>query len=323
MDFVTPTAQVKVRFTVDDSPNNSLIESLVDDFIVASFECEDAGTCEDGIQNQGEDRIDCGGPCPPCECTYDAICDDGVFCNGTETCDAYGECQSDPGFNCSDGIDCTVDTCDEENDVCIHTVDDSLCLDDLFCNGEEWCNASTGCRSGTDPCPATGCDEDNDQCYECSDNAHCDDLVYCNGAETCVGGYCVAGDPIDCDDGVGCTLDLCDENDETCLHFASDGACDDGSWCNGVEFCDPDNDCQAGEEPCGAGTWCDEGSQTCVDYGAGDFDVDGDVDLDDFARFQACFADWAFGGCEPANFAGDGSVDLDDFAAFMLVLTGP
>ncbi|OYT41540.1 MAG: hypothetical protein B6U86_02040, partial [Candidatus Altiarchaeales archaeon ex4484_43] len=24
-------------------------------------------TCSDGIQNQGEEGIDCGGPCPPCK----------------------------------------------------------------------------------------------------------------------------------------------------------------------------------------------------------------------------------------------------------------
>ena len=25
-----------------------------------------AGTCADGIKNQGEDKVDCGGPCLPC-----------------------------------------------------------------------------------------------------------------------------------------------------------------------------------------------------------------------------------------------------------------
>ncbi len=43
--------------------------------------CDDDGgnggddpTCFDGIQNQGEEGIDCGGPCAPCEYTYE--CDD-------------------------------------------------------------------------------------------------------------------------------------------------------------------------------------------------------------------------------------------------------
>jgi C1A family cysteine protease len=38
-DFVTPTGQVRVRFTVNDNPNNSLIESLIDDFIVSTLTC--------------------------------------------------------------------------------------------------------------------------------------------------------------------------------------------------------------------------------------------------------------------------------------------
>jgi hypothetical protein len=39
-DYVTPTAQVRVRFTADDSPNDSLVEALVDDFAVQVVECE-------------------------------------------------------------------------------------------------------------------------------------------------------------------------------------------------------------------------------------------------------------------------------------------
>ncbi|MBW2999204.1 hypothetical protein KY339_00905 [Candidatus Woesearchaeota archaeon] len=31
-------------------------------------------TCHDRIQNQGEEGIDCGGPCPPCPCETDADC---------------------------------------------------------------------------------------------------------------------------------------------------------------------------------------------------------------------------------------------------------
>jgi hypothetical protein len=38
-DYVTPTAQVRVRFTADDTPNNSLVEALVDDFKVEVADC--------------------------------------------------------------------------------------------------------------------------------------------------------------------------------------------------------------------------------------------------------------------------------------------
>jgi hypothetical protein len=55
---------------------------------------------------------------------------------------------------------------------------------------------------------------------------------------------------------------------------------------------------------------------TCVDLGNGDFDVDGDVDLLDFARFQTCFGKPAAGECLPAQMAGVITIDLADFAVF-------
>jgi hypothetical protein len=83
-------------------------------------------TCDDGIQNQGEDRIDCGGPCLPCECLSDSYCDDGLFCNGSETCDPAGDCQTGsdpcPGQECDEAIDqCTPLGCEgdfnEDGDI--------------------------------------------------------------------------------------------------------------------------------------------------------------------------------------------------------------
>jgi hypothetical protein len=55
-------------------------------------------SCTDGLQNQGETGVDCGGPCPACA----AICGDGL-CNGTESCSV---CAQDCGAcpSCSDGI---------------------------------------------------------------------------------------------------------------------------------------------------------------------------------------------------------------------------
>lgn len=63
-----------------------------------------------------------------------------------------------------------------------------------------------------------------------------------------------------------------------------------------------------------------------AEVGDGDFDRDGDVDLDDFASFRACF-----GGagkavekdCYPGDFDGDGDVDLLDYRAFQVALTSP
>jgi len=75
--------------------------------------CVPGPTCDDGIQNQGEQRIDCGGPCPACECLSDSECSDGQFCTGAETCDAYGECKSG-SYPCGGG-----EWCHEEGDACL------------------------------------------------------------------------------------------------------------------------------------------------------------------------------------------------------------
>ncbi|MGB9626553.1 MAG: immunoglobulin domain-containing protein, partial [Phycisphaerae bacterium] len=58
-----------------------------------------------------------------------------------------------------------------------------------------------------------------------------------------------------------------------------------------------------------------------------DFDGDGDVDLSDFAVFQACFngpnQSPREPGCLPADFDGDADVDLADFAVFQSCFGGP
>lgn len=38
-----------------------------------------AATCDDGIMNQGETDIDCGGPCPLCQATMNAMVDADTF----------------------------------------------------------------------------------------------------------------------------------------------------------------------------------------------------------------------------------------------------
>ena len=52
-DYVTPTSQVQVRFTVDDSPNNSLVEALIDDFRVEFIDCEPPAECPEDLNGDG------------------------------------------------------------------------------------------------------------------------------------------------------------------------------------------------------------------------------------------------------------------------------
>ena len=103
----------------------------------------------------------------------------------------------------------------------------------------------------------------------------------------------------------------------------SDGVCDNDLYCDGLETCDAYGFCQDGSDPCGANEWCEEDGDTCRAYGDGDFEPDGDVDLDDFAAFQLCFGEVALGYCQPGKMVGEGPIDLDDFAEFQQALSGP
>jgi hypothetical protein len=76
--------------TPDDSPNAPL------------------ETCEDGILNQDETGIDCGGSCPPCETCSDGVKNQDetdVDCGGS----SCGKCNN--GRSCSDDSDCVSNTC--------------------------------------------------------------------------------------------------------------------------------------------------------------------------------------------------------------------
>jgi hypothetical protein len=66
--------------------------------------CKACPTCFDGIQNQGETGIDCGGPCKLCEetCPYD--CNDFDLC--TEDICENGKCKNIPIFPCCGNLLC-------------------------------------------------------------------------------------------------------------------------------------------------------------------------------------------------------------------------
>jgi hypothetical protein len=73
------------------------IMMLFASIIMVSCSDDDKATCTDGIKNQDETAIDCGGVCTAC-----TSCTDGIQ-NGTETgIDCGGTCTACP--TCSDGI---------------------------------------------------------------------------------------------------------------------------------------------------------------------------------------------------------------------------
>ncbi len=270
-------------------------------------------TCYDGIQNQDEDRIDCGGQCPPCECVSNNVCDDNSFCNGLESCDAYGHCQSGTPVNCNDGVDCTIDSCNDDIDACDNIPDDSFCEDGLFCNGSETCDPAEDCQMGSDPCPGQDCDEINKECttLACNDNGTCEqgeDCYNCpsdcqgGAAASCGNGICEAAKgedciscPSDCNGnltgkpsgryccgdgsaryGVTCDDQRCWNNFNTCAIESVEQSCCGDGVCEGSEDgfnCEID----CGLEPfCGDGS-CDQGEDSCnCSYDCGDPPSDDD-----------------------------------------------
>ena len=122
----------------------------------------------------------------------DGVCDDNLWCNGAEVCDPLLDCQPGTPPPLDDSVFCTIDACDEANDVVTHTPDDGACADIQWCNGAEVCDPILDCQPGTSPplddsvsCTIDACDEENDVVIHVEYDPRCDD-----------------GDP--------CTADLCD-----------------------------------------------------------------------------------------------------------------
>lgn len=164
-------------------------------------------------------------------------------------------CTSDAG--CNDNVTCTVDRCNLSTGLCSNTPNDAACDNGRFCDGVETCNATLGCRPGSFPncddgvgCTFDRCNLSFDACEHLPDHDACDDGLPCNGLEVCdLQDGCEDGPPMDCDDGVACTNDACDDATGTCSHLAVDARCDDGRYCNGAETCDDQFGCQAGTPP--------------------------------------------------------------------------
>lgn len=225
--------------------------------------CNPTVGCEPGAPRVIDDEVPC--TIDFCDDINDVIvhepdhdaCDDGLFCNGTEICDVQNDCQPGLGRNLDDGIACTDDSCDEDNDVVVHAPNDGMCDNGVFCDGAEACDPMNGCQPGMAlaiddgvSCTHDSCDEENDIVIHATDDSLCDDTLFCNGIEVCDAALdCQAGPPITVDDGVDCTLDLCDEINDTVVNLTDDNVCNDSLFCNGVESCDAVNGCMAGVPP--------------------------------------------------------------------------
>ena len=225
--------------------------------------CDPDSGCSAGIPQVTDDNVSCTADfCDEATQTVlhvaqDGLCDNDIWCDGTETCDELLGCSDGTAVEVDDGVDCTVDSCDEAGDVVQHTVSDTLCDDGLFCNGTETCHLTLGCQDDEDSdlddglaCTIDSCDEDADVFLHVADDGACNDSLYCNGVEICdVELGCLSGAAPLISDGIACTVDACIEVGQTATHTEDHTLCNDGLYCNGDETCDGAAGCTTGTPP--------------------------------------------------------------------------
>ena len=246
----------------DDACTTDLCDPDSGDCVHEALNCDDGSLCTvDSCE-------------PDIGCVNGPSCDDGDPCS-VDGCDpSDGSCSTAP-LACDDGDACTADSCAEGQCVA-EPLSGLSCEDDNACTAEEHCmeglcigspvNCDDDKACTADSCdPESGCEHlfiDVPGC--CDEDSDCDDKNPCTQG-TCdpERSYCVV-EPVagDCDDGDACTEDSCDPETGTCRGLVRD--CDDGSFCNGVEACDPlTGACISGEAViCDDGDVCN-GLESC------------------------------------------------------------
>ena len=155
--------------------------------------CNPITGCVPGVALQCNDGISCTvDACSPSEgCTHapnNAPCTDGKWCNGFEQCSLTAGCVPGTPPLLADSVDCTIDTCDEATDKALHIPDASKCSDGNECTTNT-CDPTAGCKlanaSNGLPCVDGSA---------CTANAVCTAGV-CGGGEPCEanGQICSAG----------------------------------------------------------------------------------------------------------------------------------
>ncbi|QQR91473.1 MAG: hypothetical protein IPJ88_07045 [Myxococcales bacterium] len=226
-----------------------------------------SATCSDGVLNQDESDVDCGGSCGPncsdgqdCSQATDCVslvcsgqacqaatCSDGVLNQDESDVDCGGSC----GPNCSDGQDCSQAT-DCVSLVCSgQACQAATCSDgvlnqdesDVDCGGScgPNCVFGSGCLSNGD-CISNVCTINICQAltfYLDSDGDGYGDLSNPTQADTLPAGY--ANNSSDCNDGDNGihpgAAELCDGSDNDC----NVGTLDGSDQCAANESCDGSN----------------------------------------------------------------------------------
>ena len=215
----------------------------------------------DGLDNDCDGQTDEG-----------PICSDGVACT-IDTCDPIEGCKHAPDAGaCFDGNECTVDVCDAVAG-CAALPRIGSCDDGNPCTVNESCQGgsckggnATDCQDGSN-CTANPCDPQlGCLSLPVAAGSACKPTDPCAQVGLCDAGKCLATVAVDCNDGNSCTADSCEPGSGACVHGAVAGACDDGSACTVDDACD-DLQCVGVPLPtcCSSSDDCDDGNDCTQD----------------------------------------------------------
>ncbi len=220
-------------------------------------ECNDGNACTTGDVCAAKV---CGGTAIGCNddnvCTTDscdksagcvhlanaATCDDGIACTLADTCTAGACVGIASDATCSDGNDCTTDSCDVGTGSCVNLNNTITCTDGDACTTGDVCANGgcvatiTVCNDGN-VCTTDSCNPDTGACVFTAFETTCDDGDTCTVNDGCIDTVCVGGGKLNCDDKNDCTADSCDAL-SGCAHASLNAtACSDGNACTQSDVC--------------------------------------------------------------------------------------
>lgn len=159
--------------------------------------CSELNTqCTDGICNPET------GNCQAQNKLNGTDCNDGRYCTTPDDCQ-NGICQSGLDRGCADAIACTIDTCSNELNHCIHTPDNSRCADEDLCSVDV-CDLEAGnCTNNPrecltdETCKVGICLPETGECgvVNVPDNTLCNDGIDCTINDRCQTGTCIGQNP--------------------------------------------------------------------------------------------------------------------------------
>lgn len=264
----------------------------------------DCGACGDAVCGYGEFWVSCPVDCfvscgnGVCEanlgeglstCPFDCVEDvdgDGVL-DGVDNCPLVSNADQldQDGDEAGDACDPDVDGDGESNVTDCAVFDPEIshfhresCDDvDRDCNGDPYADAD--CDDGN-PCTLDTCNPEAGCFHDSLSDVPCDDDNACTTAGTCWNGLCVV-QPVVCDDGNPCSVDLCNpvlgchvipgndgepcEDSDSCTLETTclDGLCVAGALGPGCGGCSQTG-CPANPDPCSGKLKCNLATELCV-----------------------------------------------------------